>query len=37
MGNAHKVLASGKDLEAVETDIAVAQVRAGVGADIAGL
>lgn len=28
--NAHKVLASGKDLEAVETDLGIAQVRAGI-------
>lgn len=27
--NAHKLFASGKDLEAVETDLDIAQVRAG--------
>lgn len=29
MENTHKLLASGKDLEAVETDLDIAQVRAG--------
>lgn len=32
--NAHKVLASGKDLEAVETDLDIAQVRAGMEATV---
>lgn len=35
--NAHKVLASGKDLEAIETDLDIAQVRAGVRAGTCGL
>lgn len=30
MENAHKFFASGKDLDAVETDLDIAQVRAGV-------
>ena len=37
--NAHKVLGkvSRKDLEAAETDLDIAQVRAGVRADVCGL
>lgn len=34
MENAHKVLASGKDLEAVETDLDIAQVTAAWGLHI---